>query len=235
MSSVLIPASQSARPEVPFNHPARMGDPLGVFPRLMTKFFSVWLKTTYPFHSIGRDVSIHPTVSINRRMAPAISIGNSVMIRKDAWLNTFDIEDVIGPTIVIEDGCLIGAGNVISAKNRIHIERDVIMAKYVLIQDHNHAYEDLAAPIKVQGLTSGGRIRIEQGCWIGQGAAIVCNQDELIIGRNSVIASNALVTKSCPPHSVLIGNPARIGRQYDPQRGGWLGPSGKNTSAVENS
>jgi acetyltransferase-like isoleucine patch superfamily enzyme len=233
MISPLMPISESTIPELAFNHLARMEDPLGVFPRLTTKFFSLWLKTTYPFHSIGRDVLIHHTVVINRRVAPAISIGSSVMIRKDAWLNTFDIEDVKGPTIVIEDGCLIGAGDVISAKNRIHIERDVIIGKYVLMQDHNHAYEDLASPIKAQGLTSGGRIRIEQGCWIGQGAAIVSNQDELVIGRNSVVASNALVTKSCPPHSVLVGNPARLARQYDPAKGAWVGGNGRSASVSE--
>jgi acetyltransferase-like isoleucine patch superfamily enzyme len=233
MSSALMPVSESTMPEFASNHPASMEDPLGVFPRLITKFFSVWLKTTYPFHSIGRDVSIHHTVVISRRMAPAICIGSSVMIRKDAWLNTFDVETVNGPTIVIEDGCLIGAGDVISAKNRIHIERDVIIGKYVLMQDHNHAYEDLATPIKAQGVTTGGRIRIEQGCWIGQGAAIVSNQDELVIGRNSVIASNALVTKSCPPHSVLIGNPARLARQYDPTKGAWVGGNGRPSSVNE--
>jgi acetyltransferase-like isoleucine patch superfamily enzyme len=221
-------------PKLPLKRAAQMEDPLSVVPKLLTKVFSVWVKATYPFCSIGHDVSIHHTVLINRRMAPAISIGSSVMIRKDAWLNTFDIDDVNGPTIVIEDGCLIGAGDVISAKNRIHIERDVIIGKYVLMQDHNHAYEDLAAPIKAQGLTNGGRIKIEQGCWIGQGAAIVSNQDELIIGRNSVIASNALVTKSCPPHSVLIGNPARLARQYDPTKGAWVGGYGRPVSVNEN-
>lgn len=221
-------------PELPLNRPARMEDPVTAFPRLLTKLFSMWVRATYPFQSIGRDVSIHHTVVLNRRMAPAISLGSSIMIRKDAWLNTFDIEDVKGPTIVIEDGCLIGAGDVISAKNRIHIERDVILGKYVLIQDHNHAYEDMEAPIKAQGLTAGGRIRIEQGCWIGQGAAIVCNQDELVIGRNSVIASNALVTKSCPPNSVLVGNPARVARQYDPAKGVWVGGAVRPLAAHEN-
>ncbi|MGB2624536.1 MAG: acyltransferase [Candidatus Acidiferrum sp.] len=186
------------------------------------------MSATYPFKSVGSNLSIHYTTLMSRRMAPAIKLGDSLMIRKDAWLNTFDIEDAQGkPKIIIDDNCLIGARDVISAKNSIHIERDVIIGTSVLIQDHNHAYEDVRLPIKAQGLTPGGTIRIEQGCWIGHGAAIVCNQDELVIGRNSVIAANALVTKSFPPYSVIVGNPARLVRQFDPAKGIWVGASSR--------
>jgi acetyltransferase-like isoleucine patch superfamily enzyme len=93
----------------------------------------------------------------------------------------------------------------------------------VLIMDHIHAYENVSLPIMAQGITDGGRIRIEQGCWIGRGAAIVCNQGELVLGRNSVVAANALVTKSVPPFSVVVGNPARLARQFDPAKGAWVG------------
>jgi acetyltransferase-like isoleucine patch superfamily enzyme len=103
----------------------------------------------------------------------------------------------------------------------------------VLIQDHNHAYEDVTLPIKAQGLTPGGTIRIEQGCWIGHGAAIVCGQGELVIGRNSVVAANSLVTKSFPPYSVIVGNPARLARQFDPAKGSWVGGTGRTVAANE--
>jgi acetyltransferase-like isoleucine patch superfamily enzyme len=209
-------------------------DPLSLFSRALTKLYSLWVSATYPFQSTGSNLSIHYTTLLNRRMAPAIKLGNSVMIRKDAWINTFDISDGDGqPKIIIDDNCLIGARDVISAKNCIHIERDVIVGTSALIQDHNHAYEDISRPIKAQGLTAGGKIRIEQGCWIGHGAAIVCNQDELVIGRNSVIAANALVTKSFPPYSVIVGNPARLARQFDPAKGAWVGATGRPIAVGE--
>jgi acetyltransferase-like isoleucine patch superfamily enzyme len=213
---------------------ARFDDPLTLFPRAMTKLFSLWVAATYPFASKGSNLSIHYTVLLSKRMTPAIKIGNSVMIRKDAWINTFDLAGADGELkIIIDDNCLIGARDVISAKNSIHIERDVIIGTSVLIQDHNHAYEDINLPIKAQGVTPGGRIRIEQGCWIGHSAAIVCNQDELVIGRNSVIAANALVTKSFPPYSVIVGNPARLARQFDPVKGIWVGGTGRGVSVSE--
>lgn len=148
---------------------------------------------------------------------------------KDAWLNTVG-SNAGEVKIAIGDNCNIGARDIFSAKNSIIIERDVMIATSVLIQDHHHAYEDITRPISQQGVTPGGRIRIEKGCWIGQGAAIVCNEGELVIGAHSVISSNALVTRSCPPHSVIVGNPGRLARQFSPVKGIWVGGEAGRTT-----
>jgi acetyltransferase-like isoleucine patch superfamily enzyme len=207
--------------------PARFADPLDLAPRFITKLYSLWISATFPFASCGKGVSIQYPCLMNKRMAHKIKLGNSVAIRKDAWLNILP-EAASGLNIIIDDGCLVGARSVISAKNSIHLEKDVIIATSVLIMDHNHTYEDINRSIKDQGPTPGGPIRIEQGCWIGHGAAIVCNEGGLVIGRNSVIAANALVTRSFPPYSVIVGNPARLARQFDPVKGIWLG--GRSTT-----
>ena len=125
------------------------------------------------------------------------------------------------PAIVIEDNCAIGTQTIISARNLIHIERDVLIAQWVLIVDHNHAYEDITIPIVNQGITEGGRIRIGQGSWIGRGAVILCPKGELTIGRNCVVAANSVVTRSIPDYSLVAGLPARIIRQYDLETKTW--------------
>jgi acetyltransferase-like isoleucine patch superfamily enzyme len=165
-------------------------------------------------------------------VANEIWLGNSVIIWNDVWLNIHgDSENEL--RIVIDDNCTLGARSMISAKNSVHIERNVIFATSVLIQDHNHAYEDITLPIRDQGVTPGGRIRIEEGCWIGQGAAIVCNEGELVVGRNSVIGANSLVTKSVPPYSVIVGNPGRVARRFDVARGVWVGGDAGRAMPVE--
>jgi acetyltransferase-like isoleucine patch superfamily enzyme len=201
---------------------ARFEDPLSYFFRARTKLYSLWLGAIYPFASKGRNLSIHYAIKLSRRVAHQIKLGNSVIIWEDVWL--FVLPDSGNNVkIIIDDNCSIGARSTITAKNCIHIEENVIMATSVLIQDHNHAYEDISRSIRHQGVTVGGRIRIESGCWIGQGAAIVCNEGEIVIGRNSVIGANALVTRSCPPYSVIVGNPGRVAKQFDAARGSWVG------------
>lgn len=190
---------------------ARFEDPLSLVSRVLTKLYTLWISATYPFASKGRNLTIQYPCLVNRLAAHRIKLGNSVIIRKDAWLNIIT-ESNSDLNLVIDDNCLIGARSVISAKNSIHLEHDVILATSVLIMDHNHAYEDIHLPIRLQGITGGGKIRIQHGCWIGQGAAIVCNEGELVI-----------VTRSFPPHSVIIGNPSRLARYFDPEKGTWSG------------
>lgn len=200
-------------------------DPLRLPSRITTKLYSWWVRATYPFASIGRDVEIHYPWDFRRYLARRVKLGNSVLIGKDVQFGVSCPNGENGePMIVIEDGCVIQRRCQISAKNRVHLEPGVLVSASVLIMDHNHVFEDITRPIKDQGISTGGTIRIEQGCWIGFGAAVVCNQGELVLGRNSVVAANALVTKSCPPNSVLVGNPARVARYFDAAKNAWMPP-----------
>lgn len=199
----------------------RFRDPLELLPRALTRLYSIWVKLIYPFASIGRNVSFHFTSQLDRRRACRISIGDSVSLRKDAWLNVATEDPTGEPVIILEDNCHVGYGSIISAKNRIHLERDVLVGQQVIMVDHNHAYEDITMPVVKQSITEGGRIRVGQGSWIGRGAAIICPKGELTIGRNCVVAVNAVVTRSIPDYSVVVGMPARIIRQYDPETRAW--------------
>ena len=215
------------------NHRPRFKDPLELLPRGLTKLYSIWLSLTYPFASKGRNVSFHFTSTLDRQRAVRISLGNSVSLRKDAWLNVATEDPTGEPVIVIDDNCHIGHGSIISARNLIHLERDVLVGQQVLLVDHNHAYEDITLPVVHQGITEGGRIRIGQGSWIGRGAAIICPRGELKIGRNCVVAVNSVVTRSVPDYSLVWGNPATIIRQYDPQTRAWrIGPNANRALGI---
>ena len=51
---------------------------------------------------------------------------------------------------------------------------------------------------------------VEDGCWIGANVTILKG---VTIGRGSVVAAGAVVTRSCPPYSIIGGVPARVIRQ----------------------
>lgn len=199
-------------------------DPFRLLGRIFLRLHTLWIRTTYPFASIGRDVEIHYPCDMRRYLAHRVKLGNSVVIYKDVQFGVScpDGEQKGEPVIIIEDGCIIVRRCQISARNCVHLERNVIVSASALIMDHGHLYEDVTRSIKEQGITHGGRIRIGEGSWIGHGAAIVCGGGELKLGRNCVVAANAVVTRSFGPYSVIAGNPARLVKQYDPTRGKWV-------------
>jgi len=123
---------------------------------------------------------------------------------------------------VIGRGSRVGRRSVITAMNQICIGDDVLMAPGVFIPDHNHEYSDVNEPIVEQGLTSGGRIIIERNCWLDYCSTVIATKNEVVIGRNCVVGAQSIVTQSCPPYSVLVGNPAEIVERFDTVSGTWL-------------
>jgi acetyltransferase-like isoleucine patch superfamily enzyme len=197
-------------------------DPLLWIPRLLTKANSIWLKGTYSFAEFGLKVSIHYSCEIRRSYAHKIRIEDSVTLHRDVWLNVPIIPAGSEPAIVIGRGSRVGRRSVITAMNQVSIGENVLMAPGVFITDHNHEYFDVNEPIVEQGLTSGGRIIIDQNCWLGYCSMIIATNNDVVIGRNSVVGAHSIVTQSCPPYSVLVGNPAKVVKRFDRVSGNWL-------------
>jgi acetyltransferase-like isoleucine patch superfamily enzyme len=197
-------------------------DPLCLFGAVLTKARTTWMRLAYPFAGFGRGVSIHHSCDIRRSAANRIEIGDSVYLAPGIWLNIPEPGVHLPPAIVLDSGCKIGRRCMISAKNRVRLEENVMLGPSVLITDHSHEFSNPDIPIHAQGLTAGGTVRIEKNCWLGHGSAVICTSGSLIVGRNSVIGANAVVTRSVPPFSIVAGSPAKIVRRYDPTSEEWV-------------
>ena len=201
-------------------------DPLSLFGAVLTKMKTIWMQRTFPFARFGRGVSIHYSCDIRRSAASRIQIGDSVYIAPDTWPNIPEPGGDAPPAIILQHGCRIGRRCMISAKNRVCLEEDVLLGPSVLITDHSHEFSNLDLPIHAQGLTAGGTVRVERNCWLGHGAAIICVSGDLVLGRNSVVGANTVVTRSIPPFSVVVGSPAKIIKRYDPTAARWIKTEG---------
>lgn len=107
--------------------------------------------------------------------------------------------------IVVGDRTYIGPYTCLSGDS-ITIGQDCLISSHVGIYANNHCFEDVQTPIRTQGNSYKG-IVIEDDCWLGTGVKIL---DGVTLGRGSVIAAGAVVTKTVPPYAVMAGVPARL-------------------------
>ena len=118
--------------------------------------------------------------------------------------------------VIIGDNSLIGMGNVIIGP--VNIGNNVILAQNIVASGLNHEYRDPEIPIVLQSVTT-AQITIEDDCWIAANVVITAG---VTIGKHSVIAGGAVVTKDIPPYSVAAGNPARVLKQFDKNTREWI-------------
>jgi acetyltransferase-like isoleucine patch superfamily enzyme len=142
--------------------------------------------------------------------AAGIAVGERVIIREHAWLNTKGKREDGTPVLVIGAGSYIGRFAHINAWHQVIVEPDVLIADRVYISDADHNFEDRTVPIIRQGDSFKGAVLLRSGCWIGVGAVILPG---VTVGRNSIVAANAVVTKDVPDYTVVGGVPARVVRE----------------------
>jgi lipopolysaccharide O-acetyltransferase len=142
-----------------------------------------------------------------------IEIGDEVFVGTQSWLHVITRpKGHSGAAISIGNGTSISGFCTISAAERIVIERNVLIARYVYIADHSHAHGVSDLPVKDQGITDVAAVRICEGAWLGQGV-VIC--PGVTIGRNAVIGANAVVRSDVPDYCVAAGVPARVIRRTD--------------------
>jgi acetyltransferase-like isoleucine patch superfamily enzyme len=118
--------------------------------------------------------------------------------------------------VIIGRETRIGMGNVVIGP--VTIGNNVIFAQNIVMSGLNHSYENLSSPISKQKVTT-APITVEDECWIGANAVLTAG---VRVGKHSVVAAGAVVTKDIPPYSVAVGNPARVIKKYDFDKKEWV-------------
>jgi acetyltransferase-like isoleucine patch superfamily enzyme len=137
-------------------------------------------------------------------------LGNNSVIEDFSTINN-GVGDVI-----IGDNTFIGLGNVVIGP--VTIGNNIIFAQNIVMSGLNHGYEDITMPISKQKVST-ATIVVEDECWIGANAVLTAG---VRIGKHSIVAAGAVVTKDVPPYSIAVGNPARVIKKYDFEKKEWV-------------
>jgi acetyltransferase-like isoleucine patch superfamily enzyme len=136
----------------------------------------------------------------------------------------------VGTLTTIEDFCTInnGSGDVILGNRvRVGIGSVIIgpvtmgngsgLGQHVFVSGFNHGYKDASQNSSTQPLnikpTSIGR-----DAHIGANSVILAGVN---IGERCQIGAGSVVTKDIPPFSVAVGNPAKVIKRYNHEKGKW--------------
>jgi acetyltransferase-like isoleucine patch superfamily enzyme len=158
--------------------------------------------------------------------------GKNTIVRRNARLdvfpyNKFDLGDNatiesfstinngVG-NVIIGAGTIIGIGSVVIGP--VEIGKKVMLAQNIVVSGLNHGYTDVTISPSLQKVEC-KPILIHDDVWIGANSVITAG---VTLGKHSIIGAGSIVTKDVPEFSVVVGNPARIIKQFDPVAGGWI-------------
>lgn len=130
------------------------------------------------------------------------------------------LQALYGGKIQIGNRTYIGPDSIIQSKESVVIGNNVIIANNVLIVDNNNHPTDPQMRLKMSACddflhdelwswkyAESKPIVIEDNVWIGRDSRIMKG---VTVGRGSIVALGAIVTKNVPPYTVVAGNPAKV-------------------------
>ena len=111
----------------------------------------------------------------------------------------------IAKRVCIGDYSGVGRNSLI--QGGVNIGKHVMMGPEVYIYTQNHDFKRTDITMDKQGWSTEKTVVIEDDVWIGSRVTILPG---VTIGEGSIIGASSVVTKSCPPYSIVAGNPAVV-------------------------
>ncbi len=159
------------------------------------------------YYSIGRYLPNLPYFPLGRSVRGIlcknifVKCGDNINVERMAFFGT-------GKALEIGSNSGIGPrASLMNVKGgELIIGNDVMMGPEVLVYTRDHNHDNVDIPMDRQGFTY-SKVIIEDDVWIGARVIILPG---VTIGKGSIIAAGAVVTKNVPPYSVVGGVPAKV-------------------------
>ena len=167
--------------------------------RLLVRY--AWLRARYRGRLRTDGVCfVCPRVKLEIGRHAVLRVGRWAWIGHGCKIRVHEGEVSIGAKTVIGQECTI------SAYQHVSIGRECILADRVMLIDFDHGVVDVERPIRLQGIYKRD-VRVGHNVWMGYGACVLRGVQ---IGDNSIVGTNAVITRSAPANAVLAGVPARV-------------------------
>jgi gamma-carbonic anhydrase len=153
------------------------------------------LRQRFPRAIIDRYLELLPDFGEGVLVAPGATVVGEVRLGKDVsfWYGSIARGDIapvtVGDRSNIQDGTVMHVGD----DSPCVVGADVVVGHRVMLHG----------------------CRVEDACLIGMQATLL---DDCVIGEGSIVGAGALVTQrtEIPPHSLVLGVPAKVVRSLDP-------------------
>ncbi len=155
------------------------------------------------------NVRIHPTAEVHEKaeIGSGTSIWNQCQVRENARIGAgcilgkdvyIDFDVQIGDNVKIQNGALVYHG--------VTIEDGVFVGPgAILTNDKRPRAINPDGTLKSDADWEVGKIHVGFGAAIGAGSIVLPG---VKIGRFSMVAAGAVVTRDVPDHALVVGNPA---------------------------
>lgn len=140
--------------------------------------------------------------------------GKFSRIEKDVIINNGMGDVAFGDEVHTGIGCVI--------IGPVKLEKHVGLSQYVRILGMHHGI-DPRTPHHHQPCTPAPVI-LEEDAFIGTGTVIMGKKDgsTLTIGKYARVGANSVVVSDIPPYSIAVGNPAKVVKTWDHEKGIWV-------------
>ena len=184
----------------------RTNPPCELWRKLKCRLFA-WFNS-YAFGAFGKHNYLFDLELLNPQ---------NIFLGSNLWISKTRLASPKGGKLIIGNHVAIGRFSQIYALQSIIIEDGVLMAENTFISDNTHTFTDITTPVRDQDIKPLGNVVIGSGTWIGRNVVV----NGCKIGRNCIIGAYTFLKKDIPDYCVVVGNPARIVKRYNPQSGQW--------------
>lgn len=168
------------------------------------KYVRIWSAAPGQIH-LGDNVAVGGWSRVYAFDKASIAVGDGSTLEERTYIESRG-------RVTVGENTLINMDCFLYCHGEIRIGKDCLLAPMVSIFDCDHACDDVAQPIRLQGHTSPCPVIIEDDVWIGTKATILKG---VTIGKGAVIGANSVVTRSVPPYAIVGGVPAKVLKYRD--------------------